>query len=45
MTYINNPGNEVPENTILFYAQDKDEFAEKKWEISDIVESVDHISS
>jgi hypothetical protein len=40
MTYINNPGNEVPENTILFYPQDKDEFAEKKWEISDIVESL-----
>jgi hypothetical protein len=38
MTYINDPGNEVPENKIMFYRQHE----EYDHDISDVIGSQNH---
>jgi hypothetical protein len=40
MPYINDPGFEVPENSILFYPDDIAKAKENDWKISDIVDSL-----
>ena len=40
MPYINDPGYEVPENSIVFYPADKEKAYENNWQISDVVESL-----